>query len=63
MALRYGKLLRGQTMNIYARVSNQELNDLNMTDDELQADLTERLDGPLPELPGYNVFVEIEFEE
>jgi len=47
-------------MNIYIRINTEELKELNMTDDELEVDIIERLDSSFPDLPGYNVFIEKE---
>lgn len=47
-------------MRIYIKVSSEELTELDMTEDELEVDIIERLDSSFPDLPGYNVFVDKE---
>ena len=47
-------------MNIKIELSADELEEIGMTADELEVDIIERLDSANPELPGYNVFVEVE---
>jgi len=46
-------------MVIKIEISKEELKDLNMSSDELEVNIIERLDSELPDLPGYNVFVEV----
>lgn len=47
-------------MRIYIKVSSEELTELDMTEDELEVDIIERLDSSFPDLPGYNVFIDKE---
>ena len=46
-------------MVIKITVSKEELDELNMNTDELEIDIIERLDSSCPDLPDYNVFIEI----
>ena len=46
-------------MNIVIKLSKEEFEEINMTEDELQSDIIERIDSASPDLPGYNVWIEI----
>ena len=46
-------------MIIKVDISKEELTELNMTESELEVDIIERLDSSFPDLPGYNVFIEV----
>lgn len=47
-------------MNIYVRLTSDELKETGFSDDELEVEIIERLDSANPDLPGYNVFIEVE---
>lgn len=47
-------------MNIYVRLSDEELKETGFSVDELEVEVIERLDSANPDLPGYNVFIEVE---
>jgi len=49
-------------MNIVIRLSKEELEETGMTEDEMEVDIIMRLDDVNDDLPGYNVFIEIEPE-
>ena len=42
-------------MNIYVRLTDEELQETGFSDDELEVDIIERLESASPELPGYNI--------
>jgi hypothetical protein len=46
-------------MNITIVLNKDEFDEIGMTKDELESDIIERLDSSNPDLPGYNVFIEI----
>jgi hypothetical protein len=46
-------------MNITIALSKEELEEIGMTEGELEVDIIERLDSASPDLPGYNVWIEI----
>ncbi|NRA76731.1 MAG: hypothetical protein HRU18_00865 [Pseudoalteromonas sp.] len=47
-------------MDITIALSKDELEETGMTEDELEVDIIERLDSASPDLPGYNVWIEVE---
>ena len=47
-------------MNIKIELSKEELEETGLTEDELEIEIIERLDSANPDLPGYNVFIEVE---
>ena len=49
-------------MNIKIMLSKDELEEIGMTEDELEVEIIERLDSANPDLPGYNVWIEVEHE-
>ncbi len=49
-------------MNIKIELSKDELEEIGMSEDELEVDIIERLDSASPDLPGYNVFIEVQHD-
>ena len=46
-------------MNIYVNLTSDELKETGFSGDELEVEIIERLDSANPDLPGYNVFIEV----
>ena len=49
-------------MNITIALTKEELDEIGMTYDELEVDIIERLDSASPDLPSYNVCIEVQRE-
>tara|TARA_R110000787_G_scaffold236858_2_gene343370 strand:+ start:194 stop:349 length:156 start_codon:yes stop_codon:yes gene_type:complete len=47
-------------MNIKIEMTREELEETGFSEDELEVEIIERLDSANPDLPGYNVFIEVE---
>ena len=46
-------------MNITISLSEEEFKELDMSQDELESDIIERLDSASPDLPSYTVWIEV----
>ena len=49
-------------MNVTIALSKEELEEIGMDEGELEVEIIERLDSANPDLPGYNVFIEVELD-